>query len=56
MKTLLNFLVLAAMALTVTLEVPYWILLQAVFGTLLLIINRQVILTLLKQGIALIKH
>jgi len=56
LETLLNFLVLAAMAITVSLEVPYWILLQAVFGVLLLVVNRKVILTLLKQGIALIKR
>ena len=56
LETVLNFLVLAAMALTVTFEVPYWMLLQAVFGVLLLVLNRKVILTLLKQGIALIKR
>jgi len=55
-ETLLNFLVLAAMALTVTLEVPYWMLLQAVFGVLLLVLNRKVILNLLKQGISLVKR
>lgn len=55
-ETLLNFLVLAGMAVTVTLEVPYWMLWQAILGGLLLVINRKVILNLLKQGIGLIKR
>lgn len=55
-ETVLNFFVLATMALTVTLEVPFWMLWQAVFGILLLVLNRKVILSLLKQGISLIKR
>ena len=55
-ETGLNFLTLAAMAVTVTLEVPYWMLWQVVFGALLLLLNRKVIVTLLKQGIALIRR
>lgn len=55
-QTILNFLVLAAMAFTVTLEVPYWMLYQAAFGVLLLGINRRVIMTLIKQVLALIKR
>ena len=55
-ETILNVLVLSAMAITVSLEVPYWILWQVLLGTLLLIVNGKVILGLLKQGIALIKR
>ena len=55
-QTVLNFLVLSAMSLTVTFEVPYWMLYQAAFGVLLLLINRQVIVTLLKQVVAIVKR
>ena len=55
-ETILNVLVLSAMAITVSLEVPYWILWQVLLGTLLLIVNGKVILGLLKQGVALIKR
>ena len=55
-QTVLNFLVLSAMALTVTLEVPYWMLFQAAFGVLLLLINRKVIFALLKQVIAIVRR
>ena len=55
-QTVLNFSILAAMALTVTFEVPYWMLFQAGFDILLLAVNRKVIVTLLKQAIALVKR
>ena len=55
-QTVLNFLTLSAMALTVTFEVPHWMLYQAAFGVLLLLINRKVIFMLTKQVLAIVRR
>ena len=56
LETLANLAILVAMAVTVTLEVPFWILLQVVFVAYLLLINRKTILTLVGQGLRLIRR